>query len=136
MTKFLFQILAISALIYLPACSNTDITDDNSSAKLIEESTTDPGEEYRQQRFSEQELEKMKRNYEILIPHIKISDDSMSYIIDLSEKDALRIGVDKEYYDMTVQSINSTNAALKEAFDNGYKVDMVDFKNLTNPGVE
>lgn len=133
-TLRLFQsFLAVGAMLCITGCgNNSENYDDDSSAKIIENSMTDPGAEYRQQRYSEQELERMRHNYELLIPYIKISQDSMSYILDISEQEAIKIGVDMEYYDMTLESVNVTNEALKAAFDNEIEVDMMDFKDLVS----
>ena len=135
MKKKVYILIAV----FITSCIRGEIAgniDDNNSAKIIENNTSAPGTEFRQERFSEQELDKMKHNYELLIPHIKINDDSMSYILDISKEEAMRIGVDKEYYDLTIESIKATNEALKDAFDNGIEVDMYDFKDIVKPATK
>ncbi|WP_303028978.1 hypothetical protein [uncultured Duncaniella sp.] len=80
--------------------------------------------------FSEQEIAKMDKNYKVLINYIKISDDSTSYFLDLSEEEALKLNVDKEYYQSTVESIKQANIALKEGIERGDNVELSDFQSM------
>ena len=72
----------------------------------------------------------MDRNYSILLDYIKISDDSTSYTLNISEEEAVKLGVDKEYYQSTLESIRNTNDDLKEAIKRGDSVELVDFQKL------
>lgn len=85
--------------------------------------------------FSEQEIRNMDRNYAILLKYIKINEDSLSYTLDISEEDAVKAGVDKEYYHSVLESVRSTNEALKEASERGDSIlPLLDFqKSAVSP---
>lgn len=120
--------LALSAL-FISACSN--LAEDNSSDNAVIDSVDiNMPTISRNDMFSEQEIAKMDKNYKVLINYIKISDDSTSYFLDLSEEEALKLNVDKEYYQSTVESIKQANIALKEGIERGDNVELSDFKSM------
>lgn len=120
--------LALSAL-FISACSN--LAEDNSSDNAVIDSVDiNMPTISRNDMFSEQEIAKMDKNYKVLINYIKISDDSTSYFLDLSEEEALKLNVDKEYYQSTVEAIKQANIALKEGIERGDNVELSDFKSM------
>lgn len=120
--------LALSAL-FISACSN--LAEDTSSDNAVIDSVDiNMPTISRNDMFSEQEIAKMDKNYKVLINYIKISDDSTSYFLDLSEEEALKLNVDKEYYQSTVEAIKQANIALKEGIERGDNVELSDFKSM------
>ncbi|MDE5927991.1 MAG: hypothetical protein K2G98_05905 [Duncaniella sp.] len=53
--------------------------------------------------------------------------------MDITEEEAIKLGIDKEYYQSTAEQIRATNEALKEAVERGDSVDLMDFKDLQIP---
>lgn len=122
----LFIIAALS--IGTAACSSneTEEANDDNANYTIEAEANNAVDCY-----SEQEIAKRDRNYKILVPYIKIAADSASYIFDISEEEAIKLGADKEYYLAVRESVKQTNEALAEAKERGDEIGpMIDFKNF------
>lgn len=78
--------------------------------------------------YSDDELNRLIRNNDILIRHIVINDDSISYRLDISEDEAIKLGVEKEFYDAVVENIKSSNESIKKGLDEGMEIELMDFQ--------
>lgn len=124
----IFNLLPLAALALLAsACSNSSEETATENNTVISETPA------HDKIVSDQETEKRERNYKILLEHIKIAPDSVSYLIDINEEEAIKLGIDKEYYQSTAEQIRATNEALKEGIERGDSVELMDFKNLEIP---
>ena len=112
------NLLPLAALaLFTSACTNSSEETATENNTVISETTI------HDKIVSDPEVEKRDRNYKILLEHIKIAPDSVSYIIDITEEEAIKLGIDKEYYQSTAEQIRATNEALKEAVEHGESVE-------------
>ncbi|MDE6394059.1 MAG: hypothetical protein K2K77_01845 [Duncaniella sp.] len=115
--SFFFPI-ATACIYCLTACSDK-------SASTAENQGTDSikyeiPEEYKlSNRFTPEQVDSIINMSRIIYQNLRISDDSTYYILELTEEEAIKAGVTKEFYDDAVESITSTNAAYKEALAEG-----------------
>ena len=87
---------------------------------MIEATDDDIPEEYKlTNRFTPEQIDSLKKMSRVIYQNLRISDDSTYYILELTEEEAIKAGVTKDFYDDAVESINSTNAAYKEALAEG-----------------
>lgn len=82
------------------------------------------------QGYSKQEIDKRFKNERLLLSHLIINEDSMSYRLDLSEQEALRLGVDKEFYDAMIKNVKFLNDNIREMLEIGSQVHIEDYKDV------
>ncbi|MDE6371557.1 MAG: hypothetical protein K2K92_08730 [Duncaniella sp.] len=116
--KSLSFILLTATLLGLTACSKKE------KSKLMEPEVY----EHLSTIYSDDELNRLIRNNDILIRHIVINDDSISYRLDISEDEAIKLGVEKEFYDAVVENIKSSNESIKKGLDEGMEIELMDFQ--------
>ena len=112
-----YQLLPVVAacMCCMAACSDkVGSKSDNQDA--IEITDEDIPDKYKlSNRFSPEQIDSLKKMSRVIYQNLKISDDSTYYILELTEDEAIKAGVTKDFYDDAVESINSTNAAYKQA---------------------
>ncbi len=69
--------------------------------------------------FTPEQIDSIKNMSRVIYSNLKISDDSTYYILEMTEEEAVKAGVTKEFYEDAVESIRDTNEAIKQAIANG-----------------
>lgn len=130
MKRLLFLPIVAVYIFCMTACSD-NTKPQNENQDVIEVTDEDIPEGFKlSNRLSPEEIERMKKNVKVMFQYLKVSEDSTEYIFELSESEALKLGVDKEYYDELVKNIKDVNTSIRQSLKDSMPFTLADPQEL------
>lgn len=130
MKRLLFLPIVTVCIFCMTACSD-NAKPQSENQDVIEVTDEDIPEGFKlSNRLSPEEIERMKKNVKVMFQYLKVSEDSTEYIFELSESEALKLGVDKEYYDELVKNIKDVNTSIRQSLKDSMRFTLADPQEL------
>lgn len=122
--------------LFLPSCSNvTKGTKENMQSEVGAGQLATPAQQAEaagvtvEQLFTmPKEQKEMRMEAMKLFPYLEVKDGM--FVLNITAKEAQKLGVSKEAYDLQVKNLASTNAFLKKAKEEGKTVEIPDLNEL------